>query len=262
MVQCLSIEFQAVKTARNHIMLSIIIPTYNEEEYLPRLLASIRSQRFEGYEIVAADAKSTDRTRAIAAQFGAKVVDGGMPGPGRNLGAKAAQGDLLLFLDADVILPDAEWLGEKVEQFERRGLDAATCLIKPLSGKLIDVFSHNIFNAHMMATQFMNAHAPGFCIFARKELHERIGGFDESIKLAEDHDYVDRAGQVGKFRVMTGSRIRVSVRRFDRDGRLPIFAKYLMAELHMLTRGQIRHEGFNYTFGYRKHHDDSKNNSW
>lgn len=231
-------------------MLSIVIPTYNEEEYLPRLLASIRSQRFDGYEIIVADAKSTDRTREIAAKFGARVVDGGMPGPGRNLGAAAAKGELLLFLDADVILPTVDWLDQKVEQFGRRGLDAGTCLVKPLGGKAIDLFAHNVFNAHMMATQFVMAHAPGFCIFARKALHERIGGFDETIKLAEDHDYVERASQVGKFRVMTGSRIRVSVRRFDRDGRLPIFAKFLLAELHMLTRGQIRTDRFNYTFGH------------
>jgi len=233
-------------------MLSIVIPTYNEEEYLPRLLASIRSQRFEGYEIIVADAKSTDRTREIAGRFGARVVDGGMPGPGRNLGAAAAKGDLLLFLDADVILPEIEWLSRKVEQFERRKLDAGTCLIKPIGGKVIDRLSHNVFNAHMMATQFLMAHAPGFCIFARKSLHDRIGGFDEGIKLAEDHDYVERASQVGKFRVMTGTRIRVSVRRFERDGRLPIFAKYLLAELHILTRGQIRSDRFRYTFGYEK----------
>jgi glycosyltransferase involved in cell wall biosynthesis len=233
-------------------MLSIVIPTYNEEEYLPRLLASIRSQRFEGYEIIVADAKSTDRTRAIAARFGAKVVDGGMPGPGRNLGAAAAQGDLLLFLDADVILPDLDWLARKVEQFNRRKLDAGTCLVKPLGGKAIDLFAHNVFNAHMMATQFVMAHAPGFCIFATKELHDRIGGFDATIKLAEDHDYVDRASQVGKFRVMTGSRIRVSVRRFERDGRFSIFAKYLMAELYLLTGTQIRTDRFRYTFGYDK----------
>ncbi len=234
-------------------MLSIVIPTYNEEEYLPRLLASIRSQRFAGYEIIVADARSTDRTREIARRFGARVVEGGMPGPGRNLGAAAAQGDLLLFLDADVVLPDVEWLRNKVGQFGRRGLDAATCLIKPLSARMIDRLSHNVFNAHMMATQFTMAHAPGFCIFATKALHERIGGFDEGIKLAEDHDYVERASQVGKFRVMTGSRIRVSVRRFDRDGRFEIFKKYLMVELHMLTHGQIRNDRFRYTFGYDKH---------
>ncbi len=233
-------------------MLSIIIPTYNEEEYLPRLLASIRSQRFDGYEIVVADAASTDRTREIAAKFGARVVKGGMPGPGRNRGAAAAKGDVFLFLDADVVLPNVEWLGRKMAQFSRRELDAATCLVKPMSGKLIDHVSHNVFNAHMMATQFMRAHAPGFCIFALKALHERIGGFDESIKLGEDHDYVERARQVGTFRVLHGSRIRVSVRRFERDGRFSIFGKYLLAELHLWTRGQIRNDRFEYTFGYTK----------
>ncbi len=233
-------------------MLSIIIPTYNEEEYLPRLLASIRSQDFDGYEIVVADASSTDKTREVAARFGARVVQGGMPGPGRNRGAEAAQGDILLFLDADVVLPEVGWLSAKMEQFERRGLDAGTCLVKAMSGKLIDHVSHNVFNAHMMATQFMLAHAPGFCIFARKSLHERIGGFDESIKLAEDHDYVERARQVGTFRVMHGSRIRVSVRRFERDGRFSIFGKYLLAELHLLLHNRIRDDRFAYTFGHAK----------
>ncbi len=243
-------------------MLSIIIPTYNEEEYLPRLLASIRSQRFVGEtEIVVADARSTDRTRRIAESFGARVVEGGMPGPGRNLGAAAARGDLFLFLDADVVLPDTDWLSRKVEQFRERNLDAATCLIKPMSGKLIDHVSHGVFNAHMMATQYVKAHAPGFCIFATRATHERIGGFDESIRLAEDHDYVDRASRVGAFRVLGGSRIRVSVRRFERDGRFSIFAKYLMAELHLLTRGQIRHDRFDYSFGYSKH-DRAKDSAW
>ncbi|WKZ29424.1 MAG: glycosyltransferase [Patescibacteria group bacterium] len=233
-------------------MLSIIIPTYNEEGYLPRLLASIRSQNFDGYEIVVADAHSSDRTREIALQFGARVVDGGMPGPGRNRGAEAAKGDVLLFLDADVVLPDVDWLAGKMEQFTRRELDAATCLVKPMDGKLIDHVSHNVFNAHMMATQFMLAHAPGFCIFARKRLHERIKGFDESIKLAEDHDYVERARRIGTFRVLHGTRIRVSVRRFERDGRFSIFGKYLLAELHLLMRSQIRDDRFAYTFGHAK----------
>ncbi len=239
-------------------MLSIIVPTYNEEEYLPRLLASIRSQTFTDFEIVVADAKSSDRTREIAGRFGARVVDGGMPGAGRNLGARAARGDLFLFLDADVVLPDGEWLGRKARQFERRELDCATCLIKPLSSKVVDLLSHTVFNAHLLAMQLIKEHAPGFCIFVRRGLHEAIGGFDETITLAEDHDYVHRAGCVGKFRVLFGSRIRVSVRRFDRDGRMAIFKKYLLAELHLLTKGQIRTNAFDYTFGYSKDETSSR----
>lgn len=230
-------------------MVSIVIPAYNEEELLPRLLASIRSQRFSDYEIIVADAGSTDRTRELAESFGARVVRGGMPGPGRNRGASAAAGGLLLFLDADVVLPGPDWLGAKVRQFERRGLDVGTCLIRPLGGRVIDHVSHGVFNAHMYATQLVRAHAPGFCIFARRELHERLGGFDEKITLAEDHDYVMRGSRIGKFRVLHGSRIHVSVRRFDRDGRLATFRKFLKAELHILMRGRAP-EGIEYTFGH------------
>jgi len=71
-------------------------------------------------------------------------------------------------------------------------------------------------------------------------------------KLAEDHDYVERASYVGKFRVMTGSRINVSVRRFERDGRFVIFKKYLLAELQLLMGNQIRNDRFRYTFGHDK----------
>lgn len=230
--------------------LSIIIPTFNEEKLLPRLLSSIGSQTFKDCEVIVADADSTDRTREVAERFGARVVEGGLPGPGRNKGAEAANGDVLLFLDADVILPDVRWLKSKMDQFDRRGLDCGTCLIKPMSKKLIDKLSHGVFNAHMLSMQLLKAHAPGFCIFAKKTLHQGIRGFDEDIKLAEDHDYVLRASRLGRFRVLFGRGIKVSVRRFERDGRAAIFKKYFLAELHLLMRGKIDHDGFDYTFGH------------
>jgi glycosyltransferase involved in cell wall biosynthesis len=232
-------------------MLSIVIPTFNEQDYLPRLLASIRSQGFSDYELIVADNFSTDATRDIARRFEARVVDGGAhPGVGRNRGAEAARGDLILFLDADVILPDIDWLERKLRQFDRRKLDAATCLIKPISDRRIDTVTHSIYNAHMLAMQFLHEHAPGFCLFSRMKLHHRIGGFDESVKLAEDHDYVRRAVEFGKFRVLYGARIHVSVRRMDRDGRFNIVKKFLKAELYNLALGPIRDDSFEYTFGH------------
>ena len=86
--------------------LSIIIPTYNEENYLPLLLKSIQAQNFSDYEIIIADAGSQDRTREIARDADCRVVDGGLPAVGRNRGAESAQGEYLLFLDADVCLTD------------------------------------------------------------------------------------------------------------------------------------------------------------
>jgi glycosyltransferase involved in cell wall biosynthesis len=68
------------------VKLSIIIPAKNEEKLLPTLLESIREQSFTDYEIILADANSTDDTRKLAASYGVRVVQGGMPGPGRKMG--------------------------------------------------------------------------------------------------------------------------------------------------------------------------------
>jgi len=233
-------------------MLSIIIPTYNEEEYLPFLLRSIVAQTFSDYEIIVADANSTDRTREIAVASGAKVIDGGMPAAGRNRGAAAAKGDILLFFDADVVLPDPWFLQMTVGEFEKRRLGVATCSIQPLSKKPVDKVFHVAFNYFMWVTQATTPHAPGFCIFARKSVHESISGFDEEIKLAEDHDYVNRASKVAKFGILKTYKIPVSVRRFERDGRLNVAMKYLLSELYLRTKGNIKSDIFNYTFGYPK----------
>ena len=74
--------------------ISIIIPTYNEEDYLPALLKSIQRQNFKDLEVIVADAHSTDKTLEIAKKYNCKIVPGGLPAVGRNNGAKIAQGEL------------------------------------------------------------------------------------------------------------------------------------------------------------------------
>lgn len=231
-------------------MLSVVIPTYNEEEYLPRLLASLRDQAFRDFEVIVADSHSIDHTRDIAAKFGARVVDGGRPGVGRNRGAAVARGDAILFLDADVVLPDSGFLQTTLAEFRERGLGIATCRVDPMSARPVDRIFHGIYNAFMTATARFVPHAPGFCIFVRKTVHDAISGFDEAITLAEDHDYAARAGKTGRFGVLKSYKVPVSVRRFDRDGRLNTAVKFLLCELHMRTCGKVTTNVFNYTFGH------------
>ncbi len=233
-------------------MVSIIIPTYNEERHLPDLLRSIRAQAFDDYEIIVADNHSKDTTRTIAAEHGAQVVDGGLVARGRNNGAAAAKGDVLIFFDADVVLPDPWFLHSTVTEFRERKLGAATCKITPLSDKTVDKVFHELYNQFMAITASFRPHAPGFCIFARRDVHEQLGGFDETITLGEDTDYVDRAGKADTFGVLKSARIPVSVRRFERDGRLNIAVKYLLTEFHMRTIGMVRSDAIGYTFGHDK----------
>lgn len=233
-------------------MLSIVIPTKNEEEQLPILLKSIRSQTMQPREIIVADAHSTDHTREIAKSFGATVIDGGMPSVGRNLGAKYATGDSILFLDADVELRDPTFLEKSVKEFNDRCLGLATCDVFPLSDAYLDHFLHKAYNKYARAWGSLFPHAPGFCMLVKRDAHHKISGFDESIVFCEDHDYARRFKHVGRFGFLKSTKIPVSIRRLDRDGRLKIAVKYLFAELHLAFVGPIRSNKFNYTFGHSK----------
>ncbi|KAA0205595.1 glycosyltransferase [Candidatus Uhrbacteria bacterium] len=235
--------------------LSIIIPAKNEEAVLPSLFKSIESQSFRDFEVIVADAHSTDRTRELASAFGAKVVDGGMPGPGRNRGASASSGDILLFADADVQLPNERYLGDVVAELETREVDVATCRLKPMSPRLDDKVGHAVFNHYVKLTERIRGHAAGSCIISRKRVHDAIGGFDERVVFAEDQEYAARARKRGfRFRLLESQPMHVSVRRLDKDGRWPILFKYLYSEAHMLLKGPM----FEHMFEYRFAHFDQK----
>lgn len=99
--------------------ISVIIPVRNGEGRLEACLASLQEQTYpkERFEVIIADGRSTDRTVEIAKEYGTRVVDnpGVIQSRGRNVGIKAAQGELLAFTEDDCILPP-DWL-EKAERY-------------------------------------------------------------------------------------------------------------------------------------------------
>lgn len=223
--------------------LSIIVPTKNEETLLPYLLSSIQKQSLKDDEVIIADAGSADRTREIAASSGAKVVEGGLPSVGRNRGAALAQGDILAFFDADVILPHQDFLKDSLAEMEERRLDVATCRVHAHDGSWVDHALHSAYNVYTWVTERILPHAPGFCIFIHREAHEAIRGFDERVVFAEDHDYVRRAKKTGyRFGILRAHKIPVSVRRLQKEGRLNLAAKYIFTEGYMLARGSLKAE--------------------
>lgn len=232
------------------LTLSVVIPTKNEEEYLPRLLEAIDRQTRKPEMIVVADAGSTDGTTEIARSNGARVVEGGLPGTGRNRGAAMCDTELLFFLDADAILLGDDFLERALEEFEQHGFDVATADVVAIDGNTYDRITHRLYNVYARLWGRVHPHAPGFCILVKKRLHDEIGGFDETVRFCEDHDYVMRANRVGIFGFLNDVRIGVPTRRQDRDGRARMAVTYLLAELHILFLGPIRHDRFKYGFGY------------
>jgi glycosyltransferase involved in cell wall biosynthesis len=226
-------------------MLCIIIPALNEEKFLPQLLASIEAQNLD-CEIIIADADSTDHTRELALQSGCRVVRGGRQAKGRNEGAKVARGDLLLFLDADIILPNI-LLNPLLTEFKRRHLAIATCSATPLSRNPFDWLTFFVANTAIVLCQSFHPFAQGFFILIKKSIHEKIGGFDETITFGEDSEYVARAAKHGHFGVLPG-KIMVSARRFAKEGRVRLLLKYLALNLRRIFRGEIR-EKIDYPYG-------------
>ncbi|MBI5034037.1 MAG: glycosyltransferase [Chloroflexi bacterium] len=227
---------------------SVIIPTLNEVAFLPALLNALHSQTRPPDEIIVADAGSTDGTTEAAKAHGARVVPGGMPGPGRNAGARAAHGDLFLFFDADV-LPHPDFIERAVEEFTSTGYVVATCPTEALSHDLTDKVIVQATNLYLQIIQPISPRAPGFCILAQREVHQAINGFDESLKLSEDHDYVRRASQHGEFGVLTSVRIPVSMRRLEKEGMVGLALKYLWCEMYALAGKPVRSTPFEYEFG-------------
>jgi glycosyltransferase involved in cell wall biosynthesis len=226
---------------------TVVIPALNEAERLPDLLGTLARQTQPPEQIVIADAGSTDGTRAIAEQHGAQVVDGGKPAAGRNAGARVASSDLILFLDADDELDD-DFIATAVAEFRERELAVATTFVDPIERDARNVFACEVVNMYLDVMQYVAPHAPGFCILVRREVHVAIGGFDETVVLAEDHDYVQRAAEKGTFRVLRNCMVRTSMRRIEKEGLVRLAFKYLYCELYVVTGRPIRDVPFDYEF--------------
>lgn len=232
-------------------MLSIITPALNEEQYLSLLLESIKKQKFKDYEVILADAGSNDKTIEIAKKYGCKIISGGLPAKGRNEGAKIAKGDLLLFLDADVILPNENFLGEAIKSFQGGGFGAATFPFLYIGGG-IDKFFSRFYNFWVVLTRSFLPHALGAFIMVKKDIHQKINGFDESVIFCEDVHYVGKAGKVAKYGLLKIQPALISNRRFRQDGDIKSCIKYILAELHIIFLGPIRSDIFKYRFGHYK----------
>ena len=231
-------------------MLSIIIPALNEEKYLPFLLKSIKKQKFSDYEIIVADGGSQDKTVQIARLFGCKITKGGLPAVGRNKGEKIAKGKLLLFLDADTLLPSSNFLQKAIAEFQARGLGIATSWIEPLSTKRKEKFLYSFFyNLPITLMERVLPHG-SHLILVRREIHRKIGGFDPEIRLAEDHFYVREGAKWGKFGILRSVKIFTWPRRFYEDGWVKTYAKYVLGELHLIFLGAIKSDIFKYKFNH------------
>jgi len=236
-------------------MLSIVVPTLNEEKYLPLLLDSIRRQNTADYEVIVADAGSLDKTVMLAENYGCRVVAGGVPPKGKNEGARAAKGNFILFIDADVVLPD-DFLAKNLKEFESRNLDLASFMLA--AKNIFYNFSFKfLFNFPSLASEKILPQAMSI-ILAKNSIHQKIGGFNEEIKIGEDLDYVRRGAKIGKFGVLRSVKVITLPRRFQQDGWIVTWMKYFLCQICMISLGPVKSDILKYKFN---HYSKSLKNS-
>ncbi|MDY6935407.1 MAG: glycosyltransferase [Spirochaetota bacterium] len=231
-------------------MLSIIIPTFNEEKYLPRLLHSIKSQDYKNYEIIISDANSEDNTKQVAKKNRCKFVSSKRRNPGhqRNNGAQKAKGDVLLFIDADAILPK-NFLSTIMTEFTKKELDIAGFYFIFNSKKIIYKIYSFCFTVLCSFAQYVKPISIGAGILVKKRYHDSVDGFDVTIIIGEDHEYSQRISKIGKFRMITSKKMYYSVRRFEQEGKFITLFKWVYCAFYYLLKGPIRKRIVDYKFG-------------
>jgi glycosyltransferase involved in cell wall biosynthesis len=213
--------------------ISVIIPTLNEEKYLPRCLKSLVNQGTDGsLEILVVDGGSTDRTVQIAKKYADEVLmkPRAPVGAARNLGAKVAKGNILAFIDADTIA-NPRWLSSIDIAFRREsravGLTGPTL---PYDGHLSDSITYRLWTIYLqrILLYLEMPHVIGFNCAYRRAPFLSVGGFDEDSVMSEDIKLAHKIRRYGKIRFERHMSALTSARRFRKYGHLYIGGLYLL----------------------------------
>lgn len=166
---------------------SIIIPAYNEEDYLPKTLDALQEAMPKldlSGEIIVVDNNSSDRTAQIAGEHGATVIFEAINqiSRARNVGAKAAQGQYLIFVDADTLIP-LELLQQAINNLESgKIIGGGACVAGDMPLQFSMRLLLNLWNFISIQSQ----NAAGSFIYCQRDAFEEIGGFSEAVYASEE----------------------------------------------------------------------------
>jgi glycosyltransferase involved in cell wall biosynthesis len=176
--------------------ISVIIPVYNGEAFLPQAITSVRGQDYSPLEIIVIDDGSTDGTPDLVKDLGGDIryiyQEHRGPAAARNTGIKTANGELIAFLDVDDLWPPDK-LASQVPYL------VADDDLQVVLGRTQIVF---LPGAERKAFRFESPDNDIMGIFLgcglyRRSAFTKVGLFDESLRYAEDHDWFFRARECG-----------------------------------------------------------------
>jgi rSAM/selenodomain-associated transferase 2 len=210
-------------------MISIIIPTYNEEGFIEKTLNQLNELRTEvDFEIIVSDGCSHDRTVELARNYSRVICSDKGKGKQLNEGAKFASGDILFFVHADMYVPSRAL--KKIDSIiNEEGFDG---------GGFQNVFDkHNQKIRRLGRFMYLGSSKKGQAdrkifygdngIFVKKNVFEEMNGFKE-IPIMEDYDFSTRMLAKYKIGLITEPKLIVDARRHIKDGFLKTRIKWML----------------------------------
>jgi len=230
--------------------ISIIIPTYNEEEHIERIIAYLQqyavSQHLE--EIIVVDGWSSDNTLFLAQKAGARIfkMDNKSRSGQMNKGAELAKGNVLYFLHADTFPPKN--FSTDIFHGIEKGFVGGTFRVR------FDRY-HWLLNKFCWFTRFnINVFRFGDqSLFVKKEIFDFVRGFNTKLRIMEDQEIIKRIKKFGQF-VILKNPVTTSARKFEVNGNVRLFMIFVwILILYKLGSSQETLVSF-----YRKHIKEGK----
>lgn len=246
---------------------SIIIPTLNEEKYLPKLLDSLEKQNEKDFEIIIVDGFSHDKTKEVVLKYKERLsIKFFQIKPNlsqqKNYGAKIARGRYLFFIDADMKIKASFLKTTKKTIEKKKGLVFLPYVLPlevkeypelaglfPLLNRLVE-FSQN----------FNKPFSSGPAMIFERNFFYLIGGF--SNVFGEDHDIVRKAYYWGvRAKVFPHNlTVKFSLRRMKKEGRLKLAFHFISAHIYLIFKEKLDQKFFKYEMGGQFYLQNKKRN--
>jgi glycosyltransferase involved in cell wall biosynthesis len=196
-------------------MISVVIPAHNEADYLERTLVSLQNQNYGWYEVIVVANGCRDATVAVARGKCHRLVVLPRKGLGRarNLGARMARGELLLFLDADTTL-EPHTLRRIAEDFAPTD-SAGTLKGRPDSERWP---YHAIYALKNFVHRWSLHPGSSGAILCWKRDFVQAGGFDERLEVRENSNLLKRLKRFGRYKYIPDAVATTSMRRYEQKG--------------------------------------------
>ncbi len=217
-------------------MISVVIPTFNEEENIAQCLVSLRHQTVQRneYEIIVVDGGSKDRTREIAQKYADLVFIQTSPkvGGARNDGILAASGDIVATTDADCILPPT-WIATIREGFEDKNVVQVYGPVYPIETGIrnsLSLFFANTFSRIGYYTRIF-FYTLGCNTAFRKDAVIQAGLY-RFIDAGDDVEIALRMNRLGSVRFIPAMKVGFSMRRYKQYGSVRSLYEWMYIVAH------------------------------